>query len=114
MEIKFRGFRADGKGWVYGYVTRDNLANYQITTYSDDFYFSSTHLVITESVGMFVGITDKNGKEIYGSINHNKGGDIMNHRDSQAGEFDLDYSFAVEFKNGAFVILYRRNTLQLY
>lgn len=59
-EIKFRGLRVDGKGWVYG----DLLCNWtahQILSDED----GNEYLVIPETVGQFIGLKDLNGKEIY-------------------------------------------------
>lgn len=59
-QIKFRGLRTDGKGWVYG----DLLCNWTIHQIlsEDD---GNEYKVIPESVGQFTGLHDKNGVEIY-------------------------------------------------
>lgn len=75
QQIKFRGFRTDGKGWVEGDLIQDKSGNKWIIPIEE---FSLTHMVAIhpESLGMFTGLTDKNGREIFGAIG-NKGGDVV-------------------------------------
>lgn len=65
-EIVFRGKRIDSDGWIYGDLEYNRARNIaRIHTYDEDGEYLMQHLVEPESVGQFVGLTDKNGKEIY-------------------------------------------------
>lgn len=77
-EIKFRGQRVGTKEWIYGYYYTDTAFNgfsenkEELWTKSfirkEKGTFDGLFLaveVITESVGQFTGLLDKNGKEIY-------------------------------------------------
>lgn len=60
-EIKFRGLRADGKGWAYGgYYCK--FSRHTIITDGWDEYSIQ---VIPETVGQFTGHHDKEGTEIF-------------------------------------------------
>lgn len=64
-EIKFRGLRTDGKGWVYGHYWYDNQnKKHKITIDLPDDNFRC-YEVIPESVGQFIGIKDSKGVDIY-------------------------------------------------
>jgi len=82
-QIKFRGFRTDGKGWVEGYYVKFEINPGEIyhvifdsnePVFQDEGVYLGT-TIHPSSLGMFTGRTDKNGKEIYGAIGE-KGGDV--------------------------------------
>ena len=62
-EIKFRGLRTDGKGWVYGDLLRLVLGG-NIHLYIQPLDTKRIE-VIPESVGQFTGLNDTNGIEIF-------------------------------------------------
>lgn len=65
-EIKFRGLRTDGKGWVYGSFIHNSIDCPCIVDYDADQYE-----IIPKSVGQYTGLKGKNGTDIYeGDVLH--------------------------------------------
>jgi uncharacterized phage protein (TIGR01671 family) len=98
MQYKFRGITLDGSRWVYGDYHQKRFNHHYITFYNEQDVFCQVE-VIPETVGMFTGLMDKNGKEIYEgdlvSIPYvTPMGDLTN---------EENYSSPVGFKNGSFV-----------
>ena len=61
-EIKFRGLRTDGKGFLYGNIQIPKPPFDKVFMWDDDgFQFE----VLPESVGQFTGFKDKKGVDIY-------------------------------------------------
>ncbi len=98
QQIKFRGFRTETNEPVYGNLLYSGT-DYLIREIEHDKGFHKSYFVEPESVGMFTGRTDKNGKEIYGAIGE-RGGDVVS--------FGRDLSYIVKFKNGSFEIYHTK------
>lgn len=65
-EIKFRGLGVESRGWHYGdLVTGDGYFNIGFTEIHDGYKIIKSCVVITDSVGQFIGLSDQNFKYIY-------------------------------------------------
>ena len=67
-EILFRGKRTDNGEWVEGWVTsqfKKHTEGELLTRIQSNVFGVGEHLVDTETVGEYTGLTDKNGKKIF-------------------------------------------------
>ena len=91
-QIKFRGFRTDGKGWVEGSYVLDAIGGSRIATVHSSGQGLIFHHIHPSSIGMFTGICDKNGREIFG-------GDILDDGQVKSYVYYGDYVFVVHIDN---------------
>ena len=88
-EIKFRGLRTDGKGWLYGDLLQWKSKGVCAITPQDGSEWSNPYdfEVIPETVGQFTEILDKDGKEIFE-------GDLISFEDDpyKSVKWDTNYS----------------------
>lgn len=98
-QYKFRGKRKDNGKWVYGLLVMGVFNDTMIQVNENGFYH--TIVVITETVGMWSGWNDKNGKAIYADDTLQG---IMHEQDKDNGSPIVGN---VYFKQGGFEVFAR-------
>ncbi|WP_017814437.1 YopX family protein [Paenibacillus shenyangensis] len=98
-EIKFRGKHIETGEWVHGSLIGNDVIVGEIVDWDSEYFATEFWIrVIPETVGQFINIIDKKGKEIYeGDVqipkSRNSDLKVVCHSDSQAMFQSLPLSF---------------------
>lgn len=96
-EIKFRGKRIDNGEWAYGggiYINIESKLGFIVVDGGTD--EGARNYIIPETAGQFIGLTDKNEKDVYS-------GDIIQlYKYDNFKDYTFKYEKAVVWKDGAF------------
>lgn len=91
MNYLFRGKRIDNGEWVAGSYVNAKNGSFVLKPNHPDYLMIKVRPV---SVGMWTGLTDKNGVKIFGALPDSKGGDVLlptNPMDEPMKVFKVEY-----------------------